>query len=373
MKKRVLHVVSSLADDSGVMHVVMNYFRYIDKEKIIFDFLYFKEFDHSFKQEIDSLGGNYYFLPKPSIKNHKKYYDFFKKNAYLYDAIHLHPTFLNIFILPLAKKFGIKNRIVHSHTTRYSDKLLNSIRNRFLNIPLKHNANWYFACSIAAGEFLYGKNSFLKDGKSFLINNAIKVDAFRFNITDRFKIRNLYNIENNIVIGHIGRFTEAKNHLYLIDIFNKFLELAPNAKLMLIGDGNLKDKIQSKINEYKIEDKVIFTGQVKNVPDYLNAIDLFLMPSLHEGLPIVGVEAQTNGLPIIFSENITREIGLINFKYLSLKSSPEEWANEVYDLYMDTKEYNRNNSLDVVSEKGFSIRNEAFRLESIYLKIMEEK
>jgi glycosyltransferase involved in cell wall biosynthesis len=369
--KRILHVVSSLADDSGVMHVVMNYYRYIEKKKINFDFLYFKEFDHSFKNEIISYDGRCFLLPRPSLSSRRIYKDFFKENAKNYDAIHLHPTFLNMFILPLAKKYGIKNRIVHSHTTMYSDKFFSSIRNFFFNLPLRHNANWYFGCSIAAGDFLYGKKRFLKDGKSFLINNAINVDRFVFDVEQREKIRNEYNIKDSILIGHVGRFTEGKNHLFLIEIFNEFVKLKPNAKLMLIGNGNLRDRIKEKIKYYNLEDSVIFTGQVKNVNDYLNALDIFVMPSLYEGLPIVGVEAQTNGLPIVLSDSITREVGLVNYRYASLDNSAENWAKEILDLYLEASSFDRINALEIITAKGFNIKNEAQKLETIYSEIME--
>lgn len=362
---RILHVVSSLNRGSGIMSVIMNYYRNIDREKVQFDFLYFLEMQETYKEEIYNLGGRLFQLPSPSLLSYKEYANFFAVNSKDYKAVHLHLVFLNGFILPLAKRNGIKNLITHSHNTLYSDKKLSAIRNRLLCLPIKKNANYYFACSKAAGEALYGKK-YIELGKVKIINNAIDVERFKYNPEIRMKVRSEYHIEDKFVIGHVGRFAEQKNHTFLLDIFAEIKKRRPESVLMLIGDGPLFKKVKTKAELLGLKDSVLFLGTKKNVENYLQAMDTFVLPSLFEGLPVVGVEAQTSGLRCIFSEAITEEILLCNSKMLGLSNCAKIWADALIEFGVD---YNREDSINIIRNKGFDIIEESYKLGLFYFNL----
>jgi len=362
-KIKVLHIVSCLDVSSGVMSFIMNYYRKINREKVQFDFIYFLDNQKkTYKDEITHLGGSCYFLPKPSIRSYGIYKEFFKKNSSRYKVVHLHEVYLNSIILPLAKKYGIKHLISHAHATKFSDIKLRAIRNKILCLPIKRQANMYFACSKAAALKLYG-NKYVNSGKVKVINNAIDVEKFKFNNEVRKEIRASLNIDDKFVIGHVGRFNKQKNHTFIIDIFTEVKKRKADSVLMLIGDGPLLEYIVKKVSLLGLEDSVLFLGRKSNVQDFLNAMDLFLLPSLFEGLPIAGVEAQASGLPIIMSTDITEEIGIANYSYVKLSEPAEFWAKKILDFKCN---YERSKSYMEVMKAGFDICKEAIKLEEIY-------
>ncbi|RFU62721.1 glycosyltransferase family 1 protein [Bacillus sp. V59.32b] len=361
-KIRILHVVSSLGIDGGVMGVLMNYYRHIDRTKVQFDFLYFIESEKNHIEEIKKLGGEIYYLPRPSIKSYIKYKDFFKENANTYKAVHLHEVYLNSVILPIAKRYGIKHLITHSHATKFSDKKISAIRNKILCLPIKKQANIYLACSKAAGKTVYGEK-YVEFGKVKVINNAVNIDRYKYNQDVREKVRNNLKINGKFVVGHVGRFNEQKNHKFIIEIFAEIKKKKPNSLLMLIGDGPLFEHTKEKVKLFALEDSVMFLGRKGNVQDYFQAMDSFILPSLFEGLPVVGVEAQASGLPIILSSDITQEIGLINYTYIGLNQSTEYWAEKV--LSIGSNENRMNSYIDVV-RAGFNIIQESKKLEELY-------
>lgn len=368
---RILHVVSSLSKSSGVMSVIMNYYRHINRDKVQFDFLYFKNLDNTYINEIEHLGGRVFLIPKPSIS--KRFRDelvaLFNQQRGVYTAIHIHEVYLTFLLAPLAKKYGINHIITHSHATMYSGKKFSAIRNRILCIPLKKSANHYFSCSRAAGEFLYGKKN-LNRGKVTIINNAIDCTKFKYNEFIRNKMRKELELQNNFVIGHVGRFSEEKNHTFLIDIFHSIKIQKGKAKLVLVGDGPLISNMKEKVKKLNLDNDVIFLGRRNDIPNLLQAMDIFILPSLFEGLPVVGVEAQASGLPIVISTNITREIGLLNAQYIDLEATPEHWAESILNVKKNT---NRKNGVNILREKGFDISIEATKLENIYLNMVKKK
>ncbi|MBM7685771.1 glycosyltransferase family 1 protein [Defluviitalea raffinosedens] len=364
---KILHLVSSLSIKSGVMSVIMNYYRNIDKNKVQFDFCYFMDGEDTYEAEINSLGGHTIKISRPSlsIKFFNEINGFFEKQKGIYTALHIHEIYLTFIFATIAKKNGIKNVITHCHATQYSDKKINALRNRILCIPLKKQANYYFSCSKAAGSFLYGEK-YLKTEKVKIINNAIDCEKYKFDPNIRSVMRKKLGIEKNLVIGHIGRFNKQKNHSFLIDLFYLIQKKEKNAKLLLVGDGPLFQTIQEKVKKLNLNNNVIFLGRRKDIPDILQAMDIFLLPSLFEGLPVVGVEAQASGLPVVFSNSITQEICLFNYKYLDLNQSPEYWAQEVLSI---DRNCNRIQAFLNVKEKGFDIKEEAKKLENIYLEM----
>lgn len=366
---KILHIVSSLDRGSGVMNVIMNYYRNIDGRKIQFDFLSWSEEDRAttYSDEIEELGGNIYSIQKPGLT--KTYYNdiklFFEKYAWNYKAVQLHEVYLNMFIAPMARKYGINHIIAHSHTTEYSDIKLNAIRNRILCVPLKYNTDIYFACSKAAGEFLYGKK-YVQRGKVKIIQNAIDCEKFCYKEEIRTRKRKEFNLQEKFVVGHIGRFNEQKNHEFIVDIFFKIYNENKNSVLMLVGEGFLKEEIKKKVNKLKIADRVFFLGQRTDVDELLQVMDVFVLPSLFEGLPVVLVEAQSSGLPCYTSNAVTKEVKITdNINYLSLKTSAEVWADNI----LKNNQLNRQDNSENVRNAGFDIKIETKKLEKIYLNL----
>lgn len=363
---RILHLVSSLSKDSGVMSVVMNYYRNINRDKIQFEFCYFIESEKSYKKEIEELGGKCYLIPKPSLKLifFKELRDLFTQKTDFYKAVHIHEVYLTFLFSPFAKYYGIKNIITHSHATKYSDKKFSSFRNRILTYNIVKKANYHFACSIAAANFLYGNKA--NDTKNLhIINNAVNCNIYKFQEKNRVMIREQLNIQNNLVIGNIGRFNEQKNHDFLIDIFKELKDKNDNVKLVLVGDGPKLNEIKNKSIELKLSKDIIFLGRRNDIPKLLSAMDVFILPSLFEGLPLVGVEAQTSGLPIVLSESITKEIGLFNYKYIDLLVSPQKWAEEILKL----ESINRIDAHKNIINHGFDITKESIKLQNLYISM----
>ena len=368
MKKKIkiLYIVPSLRICNGVASYAMNYFRNMDKNKIQIDFITGIDEESVYYKEIKENGSDIFYIPKINLKNYFKTISeikkFFKK--YKYDIIHCHVLNMGAFYLHYAKKYGVKVRILHSHATKSADKKINEIRNNlFLPIALK-NANIYCACSNLAGNNMFGNEKYK------IINNAIDVDKFKYNNEIRSKIRKLENIDDDeFLIGNIGRFMPQKNQLFLIDIFKEYLKVNSKSKLLIIGSGHLEDKIKEKIKEYKIDKNIIIKKNITNVNEYLQAMDIFVLPSLYEGLPVVGIEAQAAGLPCLFADTITKETELTeNCKFLSL-SNINDWVEELNNM----KNVDRKDTSQMIKDSNYDIKTEAKKLENYYEKIFEEK
>lgn len=364
---RVLHINSTIGMNSGVMSVIMNYYRHIDNNLVQFDFLYFlasKFGIKTYEDEIVSYGGKVYF-----INDLKRIFDFnnrlnqiLQKNDY--KTVQIHDPFVTVFIYKTLRKNGIKNIIVHSHATKWSDKTLNGIRNRILCMNLNKYMDYKFACSKAAGDFLYGNKQ-----DYIVMNNAIELEKYRFNRNTRNVVRKRLGISDNLVFGHVGNFCKQKNHLFLIRIFKRIKEKNSHAILLLIGEGPLRENIELKVQEYGLENSVFFLGKRIDVEDFYQAMDCFILPSLYEGLPMVGVEAQCAGLPILFSDTITREIATDDSAFMSLNESDEKWAKKALELC--THDINRVAGIKKLSEMGFDIEKEAKKIQNVYLNLID--
>lgn len=220
-------------------------------------------------------------------------------------------------------------------------------------------------CSELAGRWLFGKKTY-NAGKVVLLNNAIELEKFSYNEKIRNKKRKELKIKKNqIVIGHIGRFVTQKNHTFLIDIFNEIYKENNNTVLLLVGQGPLVEEIKEKVNQLRLTDHVQFLGQRNDANELYQAFDIFILPSLYEGLPVVGVEAQSAGLLCIFSSDMTKETKVLrSTRFISL-SSPEEWSNIILETY---KNHQRKDTKKEITRNGFDIEKEAKKLERIYLR-----
>ena len=366
---RVLHVVASTSQSSGVMNCVMNYYRFLDKEKIQFDFLCFKKIDLNFNSEISCLGGNIFCVNKPSIKNlfrtYREFDSFFSNNAAKYIAVHLHEVYLVHFIKHFCKKYNIKHLITHVHTTKYSDNPKNALRNRIMCLGLNDVATDLFACSKAAGEFYYGKKA-VESGLVKVIYNAIDLEKYKFNKSIRNKVRKELNLENKFVVGHIGRMAPQKNQLFLLRVFAEVKKEKKDAVLLMVGDGPLRSEIENEILKLGLTDSVILLGVRNDVPNLLMAMDVFVLPSFYEGLPVVCVEAQACGLKCVLSNSITRETDMGGSNYLSLKDSYKKWASII--LQNVGKIY-REDYIGNLIKNGYSIKIGVETLQNYYIKL----
>lgn len=357
---RILHVLGQLGN-GGAESMIMNIYREINLEKIQFDFLTRGKNNESLLKEVNRMGGRVFnspTFPKDIIANCRYVKNFFRE-IHRYSIVHVHANAL-IYIVPLiiAKKYKAKTLILHSHSTKAEKRIFVPFHffNRF--IFLDNFVTDRFSCSDIAGKWMFGSRDYIK------INNAINLEKFTYNKEKSMCMRNLLNLRGKMIIGHVGKFTTPKNHDFIIDIFKEVNRKYPNSVLLLIGDGKLKNKIHKKILNLDLEGNVIFTGNILNVNDYMNIMDVFLFPSLYEGLPVAVVEAQAIGLPCIISDVITDQVCVTeNVTKISLNQTAETWANKVIKCF----NYSRKDMKDKMIQAGFDIKTQVRKLENFYL------
>ncbi len=357
---RVLQVVPNM-HRAGLETLIMNIYRNIDREKVQFDFLvhYNQRFDYD--DEIEQLGGKIHRL---SVREDNKFFKYFKglnrffKEHSEYKVVHGHMESFGFIYSHYAKKNGVKTVIAHSHNA-FTEPNLKGFVKGIMNKPWKRTATDLFACSDKAGKFMFGKRPFR------VINNGINCENFVFNEKVREDYRKLLDVEGKTVIGHIGRFEPQKNHTFLIDVFAKYSENHPNAILLLVGEGHLYDDIQKKVDLLGLEDKVRFLGVRSDLECVYQALDLFVLPSLFEGLPVVGVEAQSAGLPMLVADTVTNELCVTEFvEMLSLEEPYEEWCNKIDYMLENIK---RRDTTEDMNNAGFNIKQTAKYLQDFYI------
>lgn len=361
---RVLHIVTKM-NANGLETLIMNIYRNIDRNKVQFDFLVHREDEGFYDNEILKLGGKIFSVPSINPFHHKKYIralDAFFKEYKEYKIVHSHLNTYSMWPLRAAKKAGIPIRISHSHISNvpldYKSLFRFYTKSKLLNFTT-HN----FACSSLAGEWLFGKNEEFK-----VINNSIDSEKYTFDEKSRIRMRKELNVEGNFVIGHIGRFNKQKNHSFILKVFQRVLIEKPNSILVLVGEGDLKPTIMKKSQELGIYNNIIFTGVRKDIPQLLHAMDLFLFPSIYEGLGIVAVEAQAAGLPTIVSEEIPKEAFLTNLiQKVDLNTSVDTWADKILEFSYG---YDRKDTSQEIMANDYDIKSTADWLEKFYLNVV---
>ena len=363
MSKGIVRIAQMMTDMNygGVEMVVMNYYRHIDRSKVQFDFFVIEGSTIPQRREIESMGGRVFVVPKYTrlFEYENAIQKLFKKNNY--SIVHSHMNTLSVLSLYGAKIAGVPNRILHNHSTAGKGETKKNIAKYMLKPFAKLFATKLCACSKLAGDWIYGKRT-----KYHVFNNAIDLEKYKYNHEEREKLRRELCLERKKVIGHIGRFCYQKNHELLIDIFYEVLQKEKDAILLLIGEGETERNIKSKVNDLGIADNVLFLGRKEDAYRYYQAMDLFLLPSRYEGLPVVGVEAQASGLPCVFSDCVTKEAKLLNTtNYVSggvmdyVKAVIEGLKNE------------RRNTVEEIKKAGFDIRTEAGKLLEFYERLLE--
>lgn len=357
---RVLHIVTYMGR-GGLETMIMNYYRNIDRNRVQFDFLVHRDFEADYDKEIQELGGKIYRLPplNPLSKEYLSKLDNFFKEHKEYKIVHSHLDCMSAIPLKYAKLNGVPVRIAHAHSSNQTKDLKYPLK-LFYKTKISKYASQLFACSDEAGRWMFGENA-----DFIVLNNAIDTEKYLFNNNTAQKVRKELNIKNDsLVIGHVGRFENPKNHSFIIDIFAETLKKNSNSVLLLVGEGSLRKSIEEKVNSLGISNKVIFAGLRTDVNELLQAMDVFLFPSLFEGFGIVALEAQASGLPCLISDKVPIECKKTDLVYqMKLSDASDKWADKLVEL----SKIERKNTYEEIRESGFDIKANAEKLEEFYL------
>lgn len=365
MMERVAVLMGNM-HSGGKTNLVLEYYRHIDRCKIQFDFICNEGSNSTHKEEIESLGGRLYIVPKYSnIFSHIiSIIKLCKKNKY--KIAHSYNGTMNLFDLFAVWLGKVPVRINESISMAHKSEKKTIIK--YMLKPFSKCFSTHFAANgVECGKWQFGK-SLVNEGKLSIFSSVIDADFNRFNPELRDQTRKAYNLQNRFVVGHIGRLDPQKNTLFLIDIFNEISKQKDNALLLIIGDGKLKSQMLDKIKYYGLDDKVLYLGRREDIQQFYNAMDCFLLPSLYEGFPIAGLEAQCCGLPTFFSNNVPSESGPCDDLccFIELENNAKQWARRITEFCFDKKRTDHSNE---IKEKGFDSCTEAERLCSYYERL----
>ena len=357
---RVLQVVTHM-ERGGLESMLMNYYRHVDRKKIQFDFLVHRQERAAFDDEIESLGGKIYRLQRlvPWSKSYLAALNAFFDEHPEYKIIHVHQDCLSSVILKAANQHGVLVRIAHSHNSNQDKNLKYPIKLWFKR-TIPEYATHLFACGKNAGDWMFGGASYQ------IINNAIDAAAYAYDPEKRAKMRHQLGFTGELVVGHVGRFNQPNNHPFLLEIFTALLKKEANAVVLRVGGGEDMPKMQAKAQILGITERVRFLGVRSDVAELLQAMDIFVFPSLYEGLPVTMVEAQASGLPCIISDKVPPECiltdGLVDI--MPLSEDPEAWAAKI----LEKRSILRTDHHTEITAHGFDITTEAAKLQKFYLE-----
>ncbi len=362
---RVLHVVTTM-NRGGLETMLMNYYRHIDRQKVQFDFLEHRDAESDYDQEILSLGGRIYRLPKLnpfSISYHRKLNTFFRHHQE-YKIVHVHQDCLSSIALKAAYQNHVPIRIAHSHSTS-QDQNIKIVVKKALMKSIPRYATQLFACSKEAGDWMFSGFDYQ------IVKNAIDTKLFLFNKKKRALTRNNLGIsDSQLVIGHVGRFNYPKNHDFLIEVFYEIQKIKEDSILLLIGGGELENSIKEKVIKMGLTEKVFFLGKREDVNDLMQAMDIFVFPSRYEGIGIVAIEAQASGLTVIKSDAVPNQCKITpNVISMSLDESPKLWGYQVVSSFEKSK---RENMSKYIMKSNYDILNNAKKLQSYYQEVYNE-
>lgn len=365
---RVLNIVRGM-NRGGLETTLMNILRNIDRSKVQFDFLVNTQEKCDYDDEIRALGGKIYYIPprREGIKKYKRELVRFFSNHKEYKIVHQHVSSLSdIEALKAAKQVGVPIRIVHSRNSQHSGSVIHKYLHFWNQRKISKVATDFFACSELAARWLFGDKLY-RENNHIIINNGIETERFVFSKEKRNLIRRDLGVGNKVLIGNVGRLHKQKNHTFILDVFKTLNTSIPETMLILVGDGVLRNSLENKAKELGIQESVIFTGVRKDIPDLLQAMDIFFMPSLYEGLPGTVIEAQGAGLPCLISDSITKEVKITDLVVsASLDESIEKWKEHLINI-INQKIERRNTSLELV-EAGFDMEAITMQLQSFYIE-----
>lgn len=358
--KILVVITTAFTSTGGLTTVMMNYYRAMNKEGLKIDFASTNVPSQSLLDEIHVEGSEYYQLPP-----RKKIVFYFYRLRRLcknYDLLHVHSnSSTSVLELMAANWAGVKRRIVHNHTSRSQHPWINLLLHPFFLMSYTKA----IACSDAAGEWLFGNKQYQ------ILRNAIKVSCFHYDVSVRQQIRQLLGIsDSTFLVGHVGKFMDAKNHPFVIAVFAEIHRLIPDSKLLLVGDGPLRGMVETAVKNLHVEDCVILVGLRSDIPQLLQSLDVFMLPSFYEGMPLSVLEAQAAGLPCFISNCITKDVEIgEDVMSLSLQNTPRIWAKYIIDYSKDhTRRERCIKNCGLLTVAGYNIEKEADELRKIYLE-----
>ena len=365
---RVLNLFTVM-DRGGAETMVMNYYRHIDRTKVQFDFLVHREQRGAYDDEIEALGGRIYRMYPIYPQNFARYKRdirvFFKDHPE-YRIIHSHMSELGYFAFKEAAKQGVPIRICHAHNAPHGFDMKMIMRDYFKKRMMPYLTH-LFMCGVESGRWLYGKEN---ENRFIMLNNAVDASAYTYNPAKRTEMRLQLELTDELAVGHVGRFNQQKNHPFLLEIFAALLKKEPNAVLLLVGGGTDMQRIQAKAQTLGIAEKVRFLGVRSDVADVMQAMDVFVFPSLYEGLGIALIEAQAAGLPCVVSDTIPHEAYLTDLVDSESLSAPaEKWAEKI----LAKQAIPRTDRRTEIAAHGFDITTEAVKLQEFYINAYERK
>ncbi len=361
---------------NGIATLIYNFNQNLDTEKIIFDYVIPNKVNEKYyKENIENKKGKIYELEINKTGINKKFLYFFKLIKFLrnnrYEIIHINEStaHMMLYYSLICKIAGIKEIILHSHSSGFDSgkRGIKLIIHKISKLLLPLFTKNYLACSKTAAQWTFLKKYL---NKVIIINNGIDTEKFKFNLDKRNKIRKELKMEENFVLGHVGRMSYQKNHEFLIEIFKEIKKIIPESKLLLIGTGPLESKLKEKVKNLNLEENILFLGLKNNVEDYFQAMDLFLLPSHFEGLGIVGIEAQSSGLFTLFSDVVPREVEVTNLcKFISLEDK-EKWLKIIKLRKEKLYNYERDNYFLEVKKSNYDIKECTKELMKLYFNII---
>ena len=362
--KKVLIIIGKLTV-GGAERVARDIGYFADKKHFEIHYIVYEQEIGAYEKELTSTGCVIHHFDPPR-KNHLKYYRELREliNKENFDVIHCHTMFSSGWAVLAGYRCKVPKRITHSHTVRGFEKrgfIKNLYENSMRTVIQKYSTD-YIGCGKSAGEWLFGKAFFEQFGK--IIFNGIDLKQFQFNGDIRNQIREMHELDDCFVIGHVGHLAEVKNQSFIIRLLPKVLEKRANVKLLLLGDGDDRSQLEGLIHSLKLDKSIILTGNVNNVGEYMSAMDLFVFPSLYEGMPLALIEAQTNGLPCLISDKIPDDAIQTNLVH-KLSLNPDIWINEI----LRVSKTNRNDYYEKMFNLGFD---KSVMLQKIYQLYKDE-
>lgn len=360
MTRVLIVITTAFVSYGGLTTVMMNYYRAMNRDGLQIDFASVNEVGDELKSELHRNHSEYYRLP-----DRKRKLPLYVRALYAlskeYDIVHIHSNSATATIeLLVAKLAGVSIRIVHNHSSSCTHKLVSSMLKAIFNRLYTTS----IACSKQAGEWLFGKDNFI------ILNNAIDVKRYSYDAEKRRTIRRKYGIsDEDIVIGHVGKMAEWKNHEYLIEIFSCLHDRIPNIKLLLVGDGVLREQLEETVKRKLLENYVIFAGMQDDASFFYSAFDVFVFPSLWEGLPLSLVEAQVAGLRCCVSDKVTKEVDVAGkLVFLSCDETVDKWCDQIVTIMEYDRQAESEHNIRLIKENGYDIETEANRLRGLYIR-----
>lgn len=365
---RVLHCTTKLGT-GGVQSFLRSYAAYMDPQQVVFDFAVQTNTPQQYDQEISALGGKIFHVHPMRDSVVKYFFDIYKvcKTNPEIVVIHSHLNFRNFIPLLAARMAGVKVRISHSHSCYESKSIVKAVARKIFQLCLPLFATECWGCSEKANSWLYGSDK----ADCAIVHNAISVDTYAFDERVRTDIRNTMSLKNNLVLIHVGTFGAAKNHEFLLALFSVLKQRRENAKLLLCGDGPLRENIEKKISELKLGDAVILLGMTNNISELLMAADVFVLPSLYEGLPLSAVEAQASGIPCVVSNSVPSEAIFMRNVCVCSQFDAPLWCSAIEKVFSCSTE--RCGGAKAAREAGYDTSIEAAKLQNLYLSCVGSK